>query len=613
MEVLTLQLGHFSNHVGAHFWNFQDEIAAVEEARHQQRHEAGGGITGDSWSEVPEGLNFERLHARSERRRGQVTWRPRLVLVDRRGALGGSGSAWAETEVAGASGAAATGDVACGLWDFGQVSHRSEPAWTHQFQRDLISDERAYEALWQSSGGAHSSWGPMDVEAEDEEEDDERADRGIVPNPTVPSCVKTSSEYDFSSSVKTWTDFLKIKLPAGTTHELNGCHHGVDPFATFFDGLGMRGREEEDELLDLVRRQSELCDQLDAVHVLLDYSDGFGGVGDIVLRWVREEQPKCGKLVAAVQPEAPHEGDGEGNGQEELLQPSAAARDAEACVWVSAAFSVTSVLNIGVDAWLPLAVPLWSVGGLPYMPSLRRNSFYETSAPIAAALDTATLPYRLSGGLRPSRFLSTVAPSHRPVCGLLHALPLPPPPTPPSDRAKTRPGPSDCTVFSESLFDLTATRPISANPFTSVVLRGASPRRLVEITRAFHPQARRSCFTHELPLPLPLPFPQAFSPGVTAQGVVGRPGSPPARLPGDDVEECPAATQLHAAAHAGRPQALKRMAVVLKSRRRSAWAAAVRDKYGVEADEFQDALETVIEHLECGAGDDDSDDDEDSG
>eukprot|EP00401_Gymnodinium_catenatum_P073280 CAMPEP_0117504118 /NCGR_PEP_ID=MMETSP0784-20121206/24683_1 /TAXON_ID=39447 /ORGANISM="" /LENGTH=590 /DNA_ID=CAMNT_0005299461 /DNA_START=98 /DNA_END=1866 /DNA_ORIENTATION=- len=587
MEVLTLQFGHFANHVGAHFWNLQDEIAALE----GQRSEDEGA------SNTPE-FDFERLLCRIDRRRGEVSWRPRLVLVDRKSAMGAAGVCDAESGAAAAESAAASSGGG-GLWDFMTVSHHADAYSSHPFQQDLVKEERAalaahYGAGWDARG---ANWDLMDVDAEDDDADCEEPEEGwdggvAYGTGTAPESqfVRTSAEYQFRDTVRTWTDFLKVKLPDRTVHELQGCHHGVAPFATFFDGLAIHGRDDEQEILDLVRRQAELCDQLDAVHAILDAHNGFGGIGDIVLRWIHEEQPKCGTLVAAVQPELHEDAAMEQNEETGGLGdgPCSAKLDTEACAWISAAFSLAGALQVGVQAWLPLAVPLWSTKGPPSIPDLRRDSLYETSAIVASALETATLPYRLRNGPRPSLFLAGLAPNHRPVCGLLHAMPMPPTPT-----------------LGPALFDLAGTPALAGNPYTSVVLRGADPRRLLELTGSLHPRARRHCFTHASPLPLPLPFPQFFAPSVTSSGLVVHGGAPGQERCGD-VEECPTATHVHAASEAGRSMALRRMLQTLKSRQRSSWAAMVQERHGVEADDFREVLETVNDHLECSAASDDS-------
>merc|ERR1740123_2731105 len=93
------------------------------------------------------------------------------------------------------------------------------------------------------------------------------------------------------------------------------------------------------------------------------------------------------------------------------------------------------------------------------------------------------------------------------------------------------------------------------NPCTSLVLRGATPRELLQVCGGLLPPARRLSFAHPTPLPLPLPFPQLFGPEVSTRGLLQGPRRPE----GSDVEACPVATHLHAAAHAGRCSALQHM------------------------------------------------------
>merc|ERR1711924_218898 len=209
--------------------------------------------------------------------------------------------------------------------------------------------------------------------------------------------------------------------------------------------------------------------------------------------------------------------------------------------------------------WTPLAVPLWSAQKPSAISRLRIDSLYESSAFVGAALDTATLPYRLAASLRPSQFLASMVPAHRPTCGLLQALPLPCPRVSAPFIGQTQPG------LAQSFFDLTATKPLSSNPYTSLVLRGSEPRRLLQLCEELPPLARRFCFAHARALPLPVPFPQVFSEGVSSQGLLCQ-GSARARAPDCEVEQCPTATQLHAAAQAGRCEALRIMARTVKSR-----------------------------------------------
>merc|ERR1712107_287352 len=135
--------------------------------------------------------------------------------------------------------------------------------------------------------------------------------------------------------------------------------------------------------------------------------------------------------------------------------------------------------------------------------------------------------------------------------------------------------------------------PAIGNPFTSLMLRGTTPRQLIALSETLHPRAQRSCFVHGAPLPLPLPFPQIFAPEISANGSIGEPGRSVPRAENVEVEQCPVGTQLHAVAEAGRCEALRRMAATIKAKRHSAWSALIRDRYAVESDEFREVLEVV--------------------
>ncbi|CAK1550954.1 unnamed protein product [Leptosia nina] len=67
-EILTLQFGHYSNYVGAHFWNIQEQSFDY---------------TGTVKSEV----NHDILYREGQSSKGEVTYTPRLLLADLKGSL----------------------------------------------------------------------------------------------------------------------------------------------------------------------------------------------------------------------------------------------------------------------------------------------------------------------------------------------------------------------------------------------------------------------------------------------------------------------------------------------------------------------------------------------
>lgn len=525
MEVITLQVGHFANHVGAHFWNFQDEAAAHEEAAED------------------DSVDYSRLF-HSVEIDGVTSWRPRVLSLDRCGASGANGN----------SGDAVSRDedLHTDSWDGQLELLRSEVVPKHDFQ--------------------------VDLEAEATEDGEERG-------------IKSSAEYNFSETVRTWSDYLKVQLPSKSVYELERIHHGVTPFAFYFEGLEVRGQEEE-HILDLARREVELCDQVEALQVLYDMQDGMGGVTDLMLRWAKEEMPKSGKFLMAVMPEETELYTGR-----QMPSPSwcetildsvntinTTALDYEASAWLSAGFSFARLMDCDPHAYVPVAVPLWSVrpDGRP-----RRQNLYEASALPGSALDTALLPCRLNGSARPSHFISQLAPNHQPCCGLLQALPLPAAPAPVLGEAPGSTDTLDAILKAGRFFDLSEMMASFTNPYTSVVVRSPEEKRFLNFTRRLPPTARQQSFVAQKELPLPVTFPQAL---VRPESEV------------EELQSCAVCTTLHAAAGAQkRSQALQRMQSTLRQHQRSAWSAALKQRFGVEADEWREALEVVTDHLESGA------------
>lgn len=68
-EILTLQFGHYSNYVGAHFWNIQE-------------------LSFDYTGTVKAECNHDILYREGRTANGEVTYTPRLLLADLKGSLG---------------------------------------------------------------------------------------------------------------------------------------------------------------------------------------------------------------------------------------------------------------------------------------------------------------------------------------------------------------------------------------------------------------------------------------------------------------------------------------------------------------------------------------------
>lgn len=73
-EHITIQVGNYANYVGAHFWNFQDELFAriAEDEDLQRRHQ----------------FDLSKLYRISKTHDGKDVYTPRLLVVDRKENMG---------------------------------------------------------------------------------------------------------------------------------------------------------------------------------------------------------------------------------------------------------------------------------------------------------------------------------------------------------------------------------------------------------------------------------------------------------------------------------------------------------------------------------------------
>eukprot|EP00746_Dinoflagellata_sp_MGD_P139186 gnl/MRDRNA2_/MRDRNA2_72680_c0_seq1.p1 gnl/MRDRNA2_/MRDRNA2_72680_c0~~gnl/MRDRNA2_/MRDRNA2_72680_c0_seq1.p1 ORF type:complete len:609 (+),score=132.64 gnl/MRDRNA2_/MRDRNA2_72680_c0_seq1:100-1926(+) len=601
MEILTLQLGNFANHIGSHYWNFQDEMSNQDDPEAE-----------DSGPE----LDWDRVYSSVERGlSGGVEYRPRLVVVDLQGAMGSvRPRTYAKKEEDNQD---ASQLLASQLWGGPVLDIHSEPVKRHAYLNDLDKEDEERE------------------KSDDEQDWDYKGDNAADEEDSETPAVKCSgSSYDFANTAQYWTDFSKVELPKSCVHELTGRHHGVDPFLLYWEGLSIKGRDEEEDLLDVIRRQVEMCDNLDVVQAMVDVHDGFGGIGDVVLQWMHDESPKVGVMVVGAVPAIPEKAEMEvsenmerssrldgmqGIPPEQWVEsvnagnpaPTVAEWEPSVVYWLGAAFATSSSIDAGASVVVPVSVPLWSAQTNHL--NLRFGSRYETGGLIAAAFETATFPWRISGNSRPSSYVSQLAPRSRPVCGLQVALPLPAWNHCPAQGNGLGAGYSASPVqvaSRPSFYDLTGMKALSSNEHTSLILRGVSDpgEQLLAMCRGFHPRARHLSYAAPQVLPLPVPFPQFFSPTVSSKGSVASGAAP--RMNGLDVETCPVGSLVHAAEGAEKCQPLHQMKNALIASQRLARLGTLQAQYGVDRDEIKEVLEIIQSHIEASAADSSGQDDD---
>jgi len=207
-EVMTIQLGGYSNYVGSHFWNIQEECMSYNEDEESKEN-----------SEV----------------RSDILWRqtrdtvvPRLMTLDlksERGALRRLGYLYPDKTPAHQPAAAFGGlggiaeDIAvdAGAWGGAVASFYSEPVAVHPFVQHLLdTDAQAYEdegeeyyedgedaLMGEGDDGVGAKEGG-DGDGHDLKEDGEGGSEDTTRKESMPDFVINDD------SVRYWSDFLKV-------------------------------------------------------------------------------------------------------------------------------------------------------------------------------------------------------------------------------------------------------------------------------------------------------------------------------------------------------------------------------------------------------------------
>ena len=164
-----------------------------------------------------------------------------------------------------------------------------------------------------------------------------------------------------------------------------GLWRGVDLFAGFGEGVEhLRTEERREEARDAVRFWAEECDHLRGFQVFAEDLSGFGGVAATVLEELRDEYGTAPVTLFSLRPPS-----------ESTRGSSTDARSrASRCALLNDALA-SSILAPSCDAYVPLGTPDQSRVS-KFLPGYRGGDTYHSAAFHAAAIDTATLPWRVS-------------------------------------------------------------------------------------------------------------------------------------------------------------------------------------------------------------------------
>ncbi|XP_072493924.1 protein misato homolog 1 isoform X2 [Notamacropus eugenii] len=348
-EVLTLQLGHFAGFVGAHWWNQQDaalgRLAGVKELPVPK--------------ELPGELCPDVLYRAGQTLHGQETYTPRLILMDLKGSLNSlkqEGGLYQDKHL----------DAAI-AWQGKLTTHKEELQAKNPFLQNLLSAE-----------GVMSSDGVWRVQAFPN-------GKGIPPlTKAFPHTPKSLIPPE--GSIKVWSDFLHVQLHPRSICIIQKYNH--DGEAGRLEGFGqgeslLREPTYLEELEDRLHFYVEECDYLQGFQILCDLHDGFSGLGAKATELLQDEYAGRGILTWGLLPGPYTLGEPQKNFYRLF-------NTALGLVNMAAHSSLVCPLSLGGGLGLRPEPPVT-------FPHLRYDVTlpYHSSALLATALDTITVPYRL--------------------------------------------------------------------------------------------------------------------------------------------------------------------------------------------------------------------------
>ncbi|CAH2107106.1 unnamed protein product [Euphydryas editha] len=318
-EILTLQFGQYSNYVGAHFWNIQE-------------------LSFDYTGTVKTECNHDILYREGRTATGEVTYTPRLLLVDLKGSL----------KTLPACGGLEEQNVEENLpWNAVEKIEQPEPN-KNEYLKDIDSEN------------------PSNIE---------------------------NKQYNLDQEVDTWTDYLYPRFHSRTVNIVKEYQSGNEneSFDINLSGRQIWKSDFGESFADNIRKYVEECDSMQGFQVNFDCTDGFAGLALGCIEHISDEYTKS---ILAYPIIASHFSDNNPSTEEE--REKSTLKDSMRLINIAQSIEELSQY---ATLFVPLCMGEkgWRKPGNPrlfdyvnYKPEL----YYHSSALIASALDTLSQKYR---------------------------------------------------------------------------------------------------------------------------------------------------------------------------------------------------------------------------
>ncbi|XP_073493360.1 protein misato homolog 1 [Phyllobates terribilis] len=457
-EVVTLQLGHYANCVGAQWWSLQEAEFSQE-------------------SELCSDVLFRRGATRS----GVETYTPRLIILDLKGSIRSLREGYSDEDSSTSHGVPA--------WNGNVSVHREDPE---------------------------------DSQAEDGTPRD--GHKGLCQ--ALPSGGRTEKSSAAPSSSWIWSDILQTRLHSKSLCIVNSHSHegAMDGLESFSQGEAMFKTHLE-EVEDRLHFFTEECDYLQGFQLLCDTQGGFSGVGVRMAEMLHDEYPGRGILSFGTCPAPSGERD-----------PSKAVYQLMNCILALGPLSNHSSLFSPLSVMASLGRRAGSRTAFPHL-LYDAGSQYHSSAVLAVALNTLTVPYRMaSSDLSMLHFADMMTFGGRKILSASCSVPFPlqSPMSLPDALLSHRgaapwrsisPCTGDTAIFSQSVVLRgipepwhTSDLPAGTRPPSSLHTCKTGAEVLQHYLSSLYPSTLSATHVLGAPCTLGPSFPQFFSPYITKDG-----------------------------------------------------------------------------------------------